>query len=342
MTTKEKEKMILPKVTVDDFFSTQEERENKTKDYIEYISISDIDDFPNHPFSVNDDELMENIANSIKDNGFIPPAIIRKKKDGRYEMVAGHRRKMAYLKANKQKMPCIIKNLTDDEATILMVDTNINQRQMILPSERAFAYKMKLDALKHQGKRNDLTSTQVVQKLSVETVAEEMGESREKIRRFIRLTYLNKDLLQYVDNHFLNLENKTKMAMTPAVELSYLTEKEQEFVLEAIEELLVTPSVSQAQRLRNESEKLQEKKKVLQEKNAPREEYEKCELTQDKIDDILCEEKANQKEHIKFSDDELKQYYPKNVITTEEKRKYVLHCVKETSERERRQRQNVR
>ena len=151
-------------------------------------------------------------------------------------------------------MPCIVRNLTDDEATIIMVDSNL-QREEILPSERAFAYKMKLEAIKRQGKRNDLTSTQVVQKLSVEVIADETGESREKIRRYIRLTYLNPELLQFVDNHYLKDKEKITMALAPAVEISYLKNNEQEILLEAIETSLATPSTPQAKRLREESEK---------------------------------------------------------------------------------------
>lgn len=287
---KEKEKMHLPKVTADDFFLTQKERDEQKLEKIQKISIKDIVSFPNHPFKVKDDEKMFETVESIKEHGVLVPAIVRPKADGTYEMVSGHRRKRACELAQIEEMPCIVRNLTDDEATIIMVDSNL-QREEILPSERAFAYKMKLEAIKRQGKRNDLTSTQVVQKLSVEVIADETGESREKIRRYIRLTYLNPELLQFVDNHYLKDKEKITMALAPAVEISYLKDNEQEILLEAIETSLATPSTPQAKRLREESEK--------------------GTLTEEKIYDILDEEKPNQKEQVKFSYDKVKDYFPK-------------------------------
>lgn len=287
---KEKEKMHLPKVTADDFFLTQKERDEQKLEKIQKISIKDIVSFPNHPFKVKDDEKMFETVESIKEHGVLVPAIVRPKADGTYEMVSGHRRKRACELAQIEEMPCIVRNLTDDEATIIMVDSNL-QREEILPSERAFAYKMKLEAIKRQGKRNDLTSTQVVQKLSVEIIADETGESREKIRRYIRLTYLNPELLQFVDNHYLKDKEKITMALAPAVEISYLKDNEQEILLEAIETSLATPSTPQAKRLREESEK--------------------GTLTEEKIYEILDEEKPNQKEQVKFSYDKVKDYFPK-------------------------------
>ena len=287
---KEKEKMHLPKVTADEFFLTQKERDEQKLEKIQKISIKDIVSFPNHPFKVKDDEKMFETVESIKEHGVLVPAIVRPKADGTYEMVSGHRRKRACELAQIEEMPCIVRNLTDDEATIIMVDSNL-QREEILPSERAFAYKMKLEAIKRQGKRNDLTSTQVVQKLSVEVIADETGESREKIRRYIRLTYLNPELLQFVDNHYLKDKEKITMALAPAVEISYLKVNEQEILLEAIETSLATPSTPQAKRLREESEK--------------------GTLTEEKIYDILDEEKPNQKEQVKFSYDKVKDYFPK-------------------------------
>lgn len=287
---KEKEKMHLPKVTADDFFLTQKERDEQKLEKIQKISIKDIVSFPNHPFKVKDDEKMFETVESIKEHGVLVPAIVRPKADGTYEMVSGHRRKRACELAQIEEMPCIVRNLTDDEATIIMVDSNL-QREEILPSERAFAYKMKLEAIKRQGKRNDLTSTQVVQKLSVEVIADETGESREKIRRYIRLTYLNPELLQFVDNHYLKDKEKITMALAPAVEISYLKNNEQEILLEAIETSLATPSTPQAKRLREESEK--------------------GTLTEEKIYEILDEEKPNQKEQVKFSYDKVKDYFPK-------------------------------
>ena len=211
---KEKEeKMHLPKVSIDDFFTSQEERDAQKLEKVQKISITEISNFPNHPFKVRDDEKMFETVESIKEHGVLVPAIVRPKEDGTYEMVSGHRRKRACELAQIEELPCIVRNLTDDEATIIMVDSNL-QREQILPSERAFAYKMKLEAIKSQGKRNDLTSTQPVQKLSVEVIADEMGESRESVRRYIRLTELIPELLQFVDNHYLrDKENMTIQLM---------------------------------------------------------------------------------------------------------------------------------
>lgn len=288
---KEKEeKMHLPKVTIDDFFTSQEERDVQKLEKVQKISITKISSFPNHPFKVKDDEKMFETVESIKEHGVLVPAIVRPKEDGTYEMVSGHRRKRACELAQIEELPCIVRNLTDDEATIIMVDSNL-QREQILPSERAFAYKMKLEAIKSQGKRNDLTSTQPVQKLSVEVIADEMGESRESVRRYIRLTELIPELLQFVDNHYLRDKENMTMALAPAIEISYLTKNEQDMLLEAMETSLATPSTPQAKRLREESE------------NGT--------LTEEKIQDILDEEKPNQKEQVKFTYDKVKDYFPK-------------------------------
>ena len=288
---KEKEeKMHLPKVSIDDFFTSQEERDAQKLERIQKISITEISSFPNHPFKVRDDEKMFETVESIKEHGVLVPAIVRPKEDGTYEMVSGHRRKRACELAQIEELPCIVRNLTDDEATVIMVDSNL-QREQILPSERAFAYKMKLEAIKSQGKRNDLTSTQPVQKLSVEVIADEMGESRESVRRYIRLTELIPELLQFVDNHYLRDKENMTMALAPAIEISYLTKNEQDMLLEAMETSLATPSTPQAKRLREESE------------NGT--------LTEEKIQDILDEEKPNQKEQVKFTYDKVKDYFPK-------------------------------
>lgn len=288
---KEKEeKMHLPKVSIDDFFTSQEERDAQKLERIQKISITEISSFPNHPFKVRDDEKMFETVESIKEHGVLVPAIVRPKEDGTYEMVSGHRRKRACELAQIEELPCIVRNLTDDEATIIMVDSNL-QREQILPSERAFAYKMKLEAIKSQGKRNDLTSTQPVQKLSVEVIADEMGESRESVRRYIRLTELIPELLQFVDNHYLRDKENMTMALAPAIEISYLSKNEQDMLLEAMETSLATPSTPQAKRLREESEK--------------------GTLTEEKIQDILDEEKPNQKEQVKFTYDKVKDYFPK-------------------------------
>ena len=288
---KEKEeKMHLPKVSIDDFFTSQEERDAQKLERIQKISITEISSFHNHPFKVRDDEKMFETVESIKEHGVLVPAIVRPKEDGTYEMVSGHRRKRACELAQIEELPCIVRNLTDDEATIIMVDSNL-QREQILPSERAFAYKMKLEAIKSQGKRNDLTSTQPVQKLSVEVIADEMGESRESVRRYIRLTELIPELLQFVDNHYLRDKENMTMALAPAIEISYLSKNEQDMLLEAMETSLATPSTPQAKRLREESEK--------------------GTLTEEKIQDILDEEKPNQKEQVKFTYDKVKNYFPK-------------------------------
>lgn len=288
---KEKEeKMHLPKVSIDDFFTSQEERDAQKLEKVQKISITEISNFPNHPFKVRDDEKMFETVESIKEHGVLVPTIVRPKEDGTYEMVSGHRRKRACELAQIEELPCIVRNLTDDEATIIMVDSNL-QREQILPSERAFAYKMKLEAIKSQGKRNDLTSTQPVQKLSVEVIADEMGESRESVRRYIRLTELIPELLQFVDNHYLRDKENMTMALAPAIEISYLSKNEQDMLLEAMETSLATPSTPQAKRLREESEK--------------------GTLTEEKIQDILDEEKPNQKEQVKFTYDKVKNYFPK-------------------------------
>ena len=292
---KEKEeKMHLPKVTIDDFFTSQEERDEQKLEKVQKISITKISSFPNHPFKVKDDEKMFETVESIKEHGVLVPAIVRPKEDGTYEMVSGHRRKRACELAQIEELPCIVRNLTDDEATIIMVDSNL-QREQILPSERAFAYKLKLEAMKRQGQRNDLTCDQVGYKLdgkkSVEILAEEIGESKSQIQRYIRLTELIPELLQFVDNHYLRDKENMTMALAPAIEISYLTKNEQDMLLEAMETSLATPSTPQAKRLREESE------------NGT--------LTEEKIQDILDEEKPNQKEQVKFTYDKVKDYFPK-------------------------------
>ena len=289
---KEKEeKMHLPKVTADNFFMTQEERDAEKLERIQDIPINAITNFPNHPFKVNDDEKMFETVESIKEHGVLVPAIVRPKGNGKYEMVSGHRRKRACELARKEEMPCVIRNLTDDEATIIMVDSNL-QRENILPSERAFAYKMKLEAIKRQGQRSDLTSSQVATKLDSATmIGGENGDSRDTVYRYIRLTYLIPELLQLVDNNYLKDKEKATMALSPAVEISYLTNKEQDILLETIEQSLATPSTAQAKKLREESE------------NGA--------LTEEKIWDILDEEKPNQKEQVKFKYDKVKDYFPK-------------------------------
>ena len=293
---KEHEKeMKLAKL--DDLFTTQEERDYDKLEKVQTISIKDISDFPNHPFKVIDDENMQSLVESIKEKGVLLPTIVRKKEDGNFEMVSGHRRKRAAQKAGLQEIPCIVKELSDDEAVILMVDSNI-QREEVLPSERAFAYKMKLEAEKHQGKKINTTSVQLEQKLEKTTrekIAKELGQSASSIQRFIRLTYLIPELLEQVDNK--------RIALNPAVELSYLTEEHQYVVLNKLEYDEVSPSLSQAivlKQLEHEGD-----------------------LTESKIEEVLDQLKANQKEHKEIKTTQIKKYF--KVGTSEEEMINVIH-----------------
>ena len=273
--------------TLDDLFSSQEERDAKKNGVIREIPIELIDNFPNHPFKVKDDEEMFKLVDSVKTNGVLTPAILRPKENGRYEMVSGHRRKRACELAQMDTIRCEVRDLTDDEATILMVESNYH-RPEILPSEKAFAYKMRLEAMKRQGKRTDLTSATPLQKsgkTSREILAEESGESHEQIRKYIRLTYLIPKLLDLVD--------EGSIKMRPAVELSYLNEDFQKAVFEEIELNLSTPSHAQAIRLRK-----------MQDEGT---------LSTQTISEIMCEEKPNQKERIVLSSDRVRKLIPKNV-----------------------------
>jgi len=299
--------MHLPKVTTDDFFTTQEERDDEKLEKIQDVDTKLIDNFKNHPFKVTDDDKMFETVDSVKEHGVLVPAIIRPKDNGRYEMVAGHRRKRACEIAKISKLPCIIRNLTDDEATIIMVDSNL-QRENILPSERAFAYKMKLEAMKRQGQRNDLTSRQSVEKsTSADILGKEVGESGRQVQRYIRLTYLIPELLEFVDNHYLNLNDKTKMALLPAVEISYLKEDEQSALLDTIDCYQVTPSHAQARVMKKRSEE--------------------GTLTTDKIDEILGQEKANQIPKIKLNEDRFIKILPPHLKNAQEREDYIFHCV---------------
>lgn len=278
-------KAPLPKVSLDDLFTIQKERDEADLEKVVEIEISSIDDFPNHPFKVINNDDMEQMVESIKENGVLLPVIVRKKDNDRYEMISGHRRKFASKLAKLEKIPCIIKELTDEEATIIMVDSNM-QREKILPSERAFAYKMKLEAIKHQGKK-DKTSAQDVQKskTSREIISDEEGKSRETIRRYIRLTELIPELLNLVDEETI--------AISPAVSLSYLKQEEQYMVLDWIEYNDATPSLSQALNL----------KKLSQEDN----------FTEESMESILDIQKPNQVEKVKISKEKLRNILPKNI-----------------------------
>jgi len=274
--------MNLPKL--DDLFSSEKERYESSLEKIEDVSIKDIDNFPNHPFKVIDNEELLQMVESIKDKGVIVPVLVRPKEDGRYEMISGHRRKRASELAGIDKIPCIIRNLSDDEAIIAMVDSNM-QREEILPSERAFAYKMKLDALNHQGKRTDLTSCQVGTKLSSDILSNEIGDSERQIYRYIRLTYLVPELLEKVDNKII--------AFNPGVEISYLKEDEQYRLLDCMEYNDCTPSHAQAIIM----------KKLSQEGK----------LDEEAIDELLSQQKPNQIPKIKFNESRIRSVLPKNV-----------------------------
>ncbi len=291
---KSETKMQIPKITLDSLFTTQEQRDEAKLEKVVDININEIDDFPGHPFKVVNNEEMQNMKNSIIDNGVLVPALVRQKDDGRYEMVSGHRRKFASQLAEKETIPCIVRNLSDDEATIIMVDSNM-QREEILPSERAFAYKMKIEAMSHQGKRTDLeTSSQVGKKLNAyEELADETGESRNQIHRYVRLTRLIPRLLELVDNEILKDSTKLRMALSPAVELSYLTEEEQYWVLDNIDQYVATPSHAQAIKMKKLSQK--------------------GELTQEIVEDMMCEEKPNQVAKLKFNEERIRKVLPKNV-----------------------------
>lgn len=313
----QEQKMKLPKL--DDLFTIQEQRDYEKAEKVEEINISSIKDFPNHPFKVINDEKMQEMVKSVKEYGVILPVIVRPKEDGTYEMISGHRRKRACELAGIKQIKCIVKDLTDDEATILMVDSNI-QREEILPSEKAFAYKLKLEAMKHQGKRIDLeeneTSTPVVSKLRTdEILGEEVGESRENIRRYIRLTYLIPELLEEVDNK--------RIAFRPAVELSYLEEDYQYVVLNKLQYDEVSPSLSQAITL----------KKMQQEGT----------ISEEKIENLLDKEKPNQKEFIKIHNDRIEKYIPTKVKDSGKIEDFIIQCVEEHNKRERlKQERNAR
>ena len=279
--------MNLP--SVDDLFSTQEERDQKNQEYVKDISIYEITDFPNHPFKVKMDDKMLETIESVRDHGVLVPALVREKPTGGYEMISGHRRKMASELAGKETMPCIVRNLSDDQAVIVMVDSNL-QREEILPSEKAFAYKMKLDAMNRQGKRTDLTSTPLVSKFRTnEILAQEAGESRETIRRYIRLTELIPEILEMVDDK--------KISMRPAVELSYLPKEEQEILYDTMESEACTPSHAQAIKIRKFSAEGR--------------------LNEDVLLSIMSEEKPNQVEQWKIPKNRLKKYFP--LGTTQQK-----------------------
>lgn len=286
----QKKNIDLTTFKLDDFFSTQEDRDEDKKEKVEIIDLSLIDDFPEHPFKVQENEDLSKLKESIKDNGVLEPIIVRKKENNRYEIIAGHRRKFASELLGNNFIPCIVRDMTKEEAIVYMVDSNLH-RTNILPSEKAKAYKMKMNALKAQGKRNDLTSSPLATKLDTATlVGKEQGESRDQVYRYIKLNDLIPELLEMVDNSVLN--KKPSIALRPAVEISYLSKDEQEMLFNSIEYSDATPSHAQAIKLRKESEL-----------NG---------LTEKFIENLMNEEKPNQITKIKISENKIKSVMPKN------------------------------
>mgnify|MGYP000086027941 FL=1 len=270
--------------SVDDIFQTEENRADAQRERVQEIPLDQLKPFRNHPFKVRDDQRMLDTVDSIREYGVLVPAIARPDPEGGYELISGHRRKRGCEMAGLQTMPVIIRDLDDDAAVLVMVDSNI-QREELLPSERAFAYKMKLEALKHQGARSDLTSRQVVGKLEMaDVVGQNAGESGRQVQRYIRLTELISELLDMVDER--------KLAFNPAVEVSYLKQDEQRMLLEAMDAEQTTPSLSQAQRL----------KKFSQEGR----------LTEEAMSAIMSEEKKSDMDKVTLRSDTLRRYFPKS------------------------------
>ena len=311
-------KLDLGLPSYDSLFSTEEERQEANSEKVMTIPIDKITDFKEHPFHVTMDEDMAKLIDSIKENDMLMPALVRPKKDGTYEMISGHRRKFALSQLGRKEMNVIIRDLDDDQATILMVDSNI-QRENIYPSERGYAYKMRLEAMKHQGKKVDIditdipieydkpTSAQVGPKSTStrtnEILAEQLGISKNQIKRFIRLTYLIEPLQEMVDGRH---ENEIKIAFNPAVELSYLTESEQFDLANAIVENQRTPSLAQCQEFKRLSHD--------------------GELTTEFIEDTLSEEKPNQREKLSFQMKEIDKYFPKD-FTPGKKKDLMIHLL---------------
>ena len=280
--------------SVDSMFTTQEERDNAQRSYVTDLPTTEISDFPDHPFKVRMDESMTEMVSSVKERGVLSPVLVRPMPDGRYQMVSGHRRKRAAELAELPTVPCIVRELTDDEAIIIMVDSNL-QREQVLPSEKAFAYKMKLDAMKRQAGRPSKENGATVLphfsgKKSRQILAEQSGESHEQIRKYIRLTNLIPEILEMVDNSVLKEKGTLQMALRPAVELSYLPENEQNALLEVMEGEDCTPSHAQAIKIRDFSEK--------------------GKLNPDVILSIMQEEKPNQVEQFKMPRNRIDKFFP--------------------------------
>ena len=294
---KEGKKLDLGLTGLDKLFSTEQERVESQLPKIYDIPLAEIDDFPDHPYKVKEDEDMDQLVQSIKDNGILTPVTLRRKEDGRYEVVAGHRRKRACELAGILTLRAEIKDLTRDEAVILMVESNY-QRSKILPSEKAFAYKMRLEAMNRQGQRSDLTSGPLVPKFSRDEVGEGAGESGRQISRYIRLTNLIPDILEMVD--------EGRIAFRPAVELSYLSEAEQAYLLEEMTYNDATPSLAQAIKMHSFAKE--------------------GKLSSEVIESIMSEEKPNQREKISFRADRLRQYIPDSV-PREKTEEYVMRAL---------------
>ena len=310
-------KLDLGLPSYDSLFSTEKERQESSAEKVMKIPIDKISDFKGHPFHVTMDEDMAKLIDSIKENDMLMPALVRPKEDGTYEMISGHRRKFAMSQLGKNEMNVIIRNLDDDQATILMVDSNI-QRENIYPSERGYAYKMRLEAMKHQGKKVDIdfdnadipveydkpSSAQVGRRLeSTDILGEQLGLSRNQIKRFIRLTYLIEPLQEMADGR--NEDNIT-IAFNPAVELSYLTLDEQQYVVDSINDNQRTPSLAQCQEFKRLSHD--------------------GELTSDFVNDTLAEEKPNQREKLSFQMNEINKYFPKN-LSPGKKKDIMIHLL---------------
>ena len=279
-----KERSNINLKPLDDLFATEESRADAQREKVQEIPLGELHPFRNHPFKVKDDAAMQDTVDSVREYGVLVPAIARPDPDGGYELIAGHRRHYASELAGKETMPVIIRDLDDDAATIIMVDSNL-QREELLPSERAFAYKMKLEAIRHQGKRQELTSSQVGMKLqALDIVGQQAGDSRNQVHRFIRLTELIPELLDMVDER--------KIAFNPAVELSYLKKEEQTLLLEAMDSEQATPSLSQAQRL----------KKFSQQKM----------LSLDVMRAVMSEEKKTDLDRVTLKNETLRRYFPKS------------------------------
>ena len=279
--------------SLDDLFTTEAEREDAKLEKVVLLPPEEISEFPNHPFQVRMDDAMKEMAQSVRENGVLVPALVRPKVGGGYEMVSGHRRKRAAELAGLREIPCIVRDLPDDQAVVIMVDSNL-QREQILPSEKAFAYKMKLEAMKKQGFRSDLTSGPLGQKLTREVIAEQSPDGARQIQRYIRLTHLIPELLSLVDNSVLKEPGKPQMALRPAVELSYLRKEEQADLAQLIQEMECTPSHAQALKLRRLSEG-----KGMGER-----------LARDAIVSIMQEEKPNQVEQFRMPKERISKFFP--------------------------------